>query len=230
MELSKRLQMIANCVPKNTHTVVDVGTDHGYIPIYLVKNKIAKKCIASDINVNPLNNAKNNIDRYKLGDCIDTRLGSGLSKIRTNEADVIIIAGMGGMLTIDILRDGLDLVKAVGLVILQAQSDIPSVRRYLHLIDFHIEDEKMLCEDGKYYTIIIAKPGIEKPYLEEGYLLGKKLIEAKNPVLKGFLNYKTKQLDSLIENLSKQNTKQTQERVQALKKENELYQEVLACL
>jgi len=230
MELSKRLQMIANCVPKNTHTVVDVGTDHGYIPIYLIKNKIAKRCIASDINLNPLNNAKSNIHHYKMNDYIDTRLGSGLSKVTVGEADAIIVAGMGGMLIIDILRDDLEIVKAVGLLILQAQSDIPFLRKYLHAINFSIVGEKMLYEDGKYYTIIIAKSGIEKAYLEIEYLLGKKLIETKSPTLQSYLNCEIKRLNQLIESLCNKKTKQAQKRLQQLKKEKKLYKEVLVCL
>jgi len=230
MELSKRLQMIADSVPRGTHTVVDVGTDHGYIPIYLIKNAIAKHCIASDINANPLNNAKSNIHRYQMNDSIDTRLGTGLSKVAVGEVDVIIIAGMGGMLIIDILRDDLDLVKAVGLLILQAQSDIPCLRKYLHEINFSIVNEKMLYEDGKYYTIIMAKPGAEKAYSDLEYLLGQKLIMTKSPVLKDFLAYKIENLNQLIISLSNKNTNQTQKRLQEIKNENELYKEVILCL
>ncbi len=232
MNLSKRLKMIVDCVPENTRTVIDVGTDHGYVPIYLIRKGMAQYCIACDMNVQPLKNAKENIAHYHMNANIDTRLGSGLSKISVQEAkdQVIIMAGMGGMLIIDILRHDLDLVKAVGLLILQAQLDIEPLRRYLHTIDFKIIDEKMIYEDGQYYTVIVAKPGPEEVYSDTEYLLGKKLIESKNPILKDFIKYKMNSINELTHHLSHTKTKQAKERLQELEKENRLYEEVFACL
>lgn len=230
MDISKRLQMIANCVPTNTDTVADIGTDHGYIPIYLIKNNIAKRCLACDINPMPLSSAQKNINYYDMQAQIETRLGSGLSKVSPNEVDIVMIAGMGGMLIIDILREDLEVVKDIGLLILQPQLDVGPLRKYIHAIDFSIIDEKMLCEDGKYYTIITAKPGKETNYSHEEYLLGKKLIQSKNPVLKDFLNYKINSFNLLIHNLSSKNTTEAQKRLEEVKKECNTYKEVLKCL
>ena len=230
MEISKRLQMIAKCVPENTQIVADIGTDHGYIPIYLINNKRAKYCIACDINPKPLSNAKKNIDYYQMHDQIETRLGSGLSKLAVDEPNVIIIAGMGGMLITDILRDDLAVVKGVGLLILQPQLDVAPLRKYLHSIEFKIIDEKMLYEDGKYYTIIIAKPGRESAYTEKDYIFGKKLIGTKNRVLKDFISYKMDSVNLLITELSEKHTNQAQKRLQEIKREKVVYAEVLECL
>ena len=230
MEISNRLKAIANCLPVATNVVVDIGTDHGYIPIYLVKNKIANKCIACDINPKPLQNAKNNISHYKMEAQIETRLGNGLSQIKKGEADAIIIAGMGGMLIIDILKENIEVVKAAGLLILQAQLDIMEVRKYIHSIEFTIVDEKMIYDEGKYYTIITAKPGQENSYSEIGYMFGEKIIEKNDVVFKEFINNKLSNLEVLERNISKAKTENSVKRLEEIRNEMQLYKEVLKCL
>lgn len=230
MEISKRLKTIADYVPVATNLVVDIGTDHGYIPIYLIKNKMANKCIACDINLMPLNNARTNIASYQMEDQIETRLSNGLAKINMGEADAIIIAGMGGMLIINILEEKKELVKAVGLLILQAQTDIVEVRKYIHSINFTIIDEQMVYEDDQYYTIIKAEPGYEKPYSPVGYLLGQKNIDKKDSILKQFIWVEIERLKRLHNNISQNQTIQTRKRLAELKEEIAIYQEVYKCL
>ncbi len=230
MDISKRLQAIVNYVPKGTNTVVDIGTDHGYIPIYLIEHKIANRCIACDINPMPLGNAQKNIISYKMEDQIETRLGGGLSKIQKGEADAIIIAGMGGMLIIDILKENTEVVKAVGLLILQAQLDIIDVRKYIHQIEFTIIDEQMVYDDGKYYTVIVAKPGKEKAYSKRGYMFGEKTINKKEKVFKDFMQSKIKAFKLLEDNISKVETVQTTKRLKEVQEERFVYEEVFKCL
>ena len=229
MDISKRLQTIVNCVPLGTGTVVDIGTDHGYIPISLIRSKRASRCIACDINPMPLSNAKKNISHYKMDSHIETRLSSGLAQIKPGEADAIIIAGMGGMLIIDILREKLDLVKAVGLLILQPQLDIIEVRKYLHAIDFTILEEEMVYDEGKYYTVITSKPGKQAPYSEIEYMFGQNIIEKKDMVFKGFIESKITEFNNLENNLSKAQTTQADKRLKEVKEEIRIYKEVLEC-
>lgn len=230
MEISKRLQTIASLVPPNTNMVADIGTDHGYIPIYLIRNNIAKKCIACDINRAPLMSAKQNINAYKLTHFIETRLGDGLSKMNPGESDVIIIAGMGGMLMIDILNKDLGIVKVAPLLILQPQLDVDKVRKYIHSINFTIIDEQMVYEDGKYYTIIKATAGKEKPYSHIEYLFGKKLMENQPAILKEFISKKTDELIKIQANLKDKDTSHVQKRLEEIEKELLTYKEVLGCL
>lgn len=230
MDISKRLQTIVNSVPIGTGTIVDIGTDHGYIPISLIKKKRANKCIACDINPMPLSNAQKNISHYNMAAHIETRLSNGLVKVKKGEADGIIIAGMGGMLIIDILKEKPDLVKAVGLLILQPQLDIIEVRKYLHQIEFTIVNEEMVYDDGKYYTVITAKPGKEESYSDVAYLFGKKNIEKKDVIFKNFIKTKLSDLNHLEETISKAKTLQAEERLKEIKKEKLIYKEVLECL
>ena len=100
VNLSPRLLAVARLVPKCS-VVADIGTDHAYVPIYLVENGIADFVIASDVVEGPAMRAIENIKRHNLSDKIDVRIGNGLEKVK--QADVIIIAGMGGKLICDII-------------------------------------------------------------------------------------------------------------------------------
>ena len=107
MDLSIRLKTIVSMI-EECDSVVDVGTDHGYVPIYLVKNGVIKTAIASDINRGPVEKARKNVHLNNVSEQISCRLGSGLSTVNRGEAQIAIIAGMGGNLIRDILEADLD--------------------------------------------------------------------------------------------------------------------------
>ena len=143
MQLSKRLGAIANLVPNNMR-IADIGTDHGYIPIYLRLQNQVSYCIASDINKGPLESAKRNMAKYQVTG-IETRQGGGLSTLcKEDQIDVVIIAGMGGYLIHDILENDLELVKGMKKIILQPQNNLTEIRKYIHEIGFKIEQETFL--------------------------------------------------------------------------------------
>ena len=103
MQLSKRLEAIVK-LAGTCHCVADVGTDHGYIPIYMTEHHLTEKAIAMDVNKGPLERAQRNIRAYRMEQQITTRLSDGVAKLKAMEADCVIIAGMGGLLTIRILE------------------------------------------------------------------------------------------------------------------------------
>ena len=103
MELSKRLRMNASFVTPGNR-LADVGTDHGYVPIDLVKRGIVKEALAMDVRKSPLMRAEEHIRAYGLEGRVRTRLSDGLEQLREGEADTVVIAGMGGALTIYILE------------------------------------------------------------------------------------------------------------------------------
>ena len=149
MELSIRLKTVAEAVTKGNR-VADVGTDHGYVPIYLVKNNLSPAGIAMDVNKGPLEKAQEHIREEKIGGKIATRLGNGLAPLEPGETDTVIIAGMGGDLICKILKAKPEFLIEGKEFILQPQSEWFKIRRLLKEYRYQIEKEWFLKEDGKY--------------------------------------------------------------------------------
>lgn len=202
MELSKRLYAVAGLVTEGA-SVADIGTDHGYVPIYLIKNKIASKVIAMDINKGPLERAKMHIIGHGLKGQIETRLSDGLKKVNPGEVDGMIAAGMGGALVIKILEESKAVVDTLEFLILQPQSEISKVRKYLNKNGLVIIEEDMVEEEGKYYPMVKVIHGQPEEYKEYEYIYGKKLLEKKHPVLEKFLLREKYIQESIVEQLSK---------------------------
>lgn len=202
MELSKRLYAVAGLVTEGA-SVADIGTDHGYVPIYLIKNKIAFRVIAMDINKGPLERAKMHIIGHGLKGQIETRLSDGLKKVNPGEVDGMIAAGMGGALVIKILEESKAVVDTLEFLILQPQSEISKVRKYLNKNGLVIIEEDMVEEEGKYYPMMKVIHGQPEEYKEYEYIYGKKLLEKKHPVLEKFLLREKYIQESIVEQLSK---------------------------
>lgn len=160
MELSKRLQTVANAVTPGSR-VADVGTDHGYVPIYLVERGLCPEAIAMDVNEGPLARAEEHIRAEGLSDRIQTRKSDGLAALAPEETDAVVIAGMGGALMCRILQDATAFLEAGRELILQPQSEWFKVRRLLSASGYRIIQEWFLEEEGKYYVVIKAGPASE---------------------------------------------------------------------
>ena len=104
MQLSKRLLEVSGLVSYGSR-LADVGTDHGYIPIWLTEQGAIRSAVAMDINRGPLLRAQENIRRHRLEEKIKTRLSDGVAELRPGEADSVVIAGMGGSLMVKILKE-----------------------------------------------------------------------------------------------------------------------------
>lgn len=197
MKLSKRLQTIADFVKKGA-VVADIGTDHAHIPIYLIKNNIISKAYACDINVGPLEKAEENINYYGVKN-IELRLSNGLEKLKTDEADTFIIAGMGGELITDILERGRIFFDAERKLILSPHTKTDEVRKYLLSNGFEITKEDMCIDEGKFYTVMEAVYiGKTFSYTNGELLFGKYLIDNKNPVLFEYLKKEKQKYLSII--------------------------------
>lgn len=225
--LSRRLEHIAGLIPR-CQCLADIGTDHGYIPIYSVLNRISERAIASDINIGPIESARLNIKRYGLTDKIETRIGSGLSTIDKGEADVIVIAGMGGALIGDIIKENLQVSKESRCLILQPVQYPEILRKHLIENKFKIIDEDMVKDENKLYHIIKTESGEEGRYEKEAYYYtGKVLIEKGHPLLREFLHNKISVLSKILSQLSE---KEQPERYNEVHKLLGEFQEVVKCL
>lgn len=213
--ISSRMKCIAGMVTPGK-SVADIGCDHAYTSIYLIEKKLAEGVIAMDVAEGPLQSAKSNVIAFGLEEKIETRLSDGMTALNVGETQAAIIAGMGGLLVVDILRRGLEKMEEGYELVLSPQSEIPEVRRFLRENGIQIVDEQMMLEDGKYYNIIKA---IFDPQhaTDEGQddtecvvpadfrdHYGEKLIVKKSPVLKKYLTERIEKLNGIYCRLSKE--------------------------
>ena len=179
-------------------TAADIGTDHGFVPIALLLEGRAEKCIAADINEGPLQRAREHIEAAGLSDRCEFRLGPGLSVLRENEAELVIIAGMGGMLIREILLSGKDKLSGVKQLVLSPHTDLPAVRSLLSELEFKIEDENVVLDEGKYYTVLSAFPGTSAPLTEEELFYGPVLIKKRPQVFLDLLRYRIQKEEEIL--------------------------------
>lgn len=226
MNLSDRLIKISEFVKKDTK-ILDVGTDHGYIPIYLVENKISKNIIASDISADSLKKTIELVEKKELQGNIDSRLGNGLEVIDPFEVDGVIIAGMGGILIQKILEKDKKITDSIKYFIFQPMIASKELRQYLSQNNFKIIDEELSKEGDKFYEIIYAEKGCEKFKDEIYYEISKILIEKNHHLIKEFIKNKIKLTKSVIIELEDKTSKRSIERRNELEKKIKQYMEVL---
>ena len=188
VQLSRRLKAIADMVTEGNR-LVDVGCDHGYLPVYLMLNHKIPGAIATDVGKGPLARAQEHIAEYGMSKYIEARLCDGLQDVRTGEGDTLVIAGMGGHLMEKILTEGKAALPGFRELILQPQSDIPHFRHFLMEHGFCIIQEEMILEDGKYYPMMKAVSGRTpgESWTREEEMFGKLLLERLHPVLYKYL-------------------------------------------
>lgn len=227
MQLSKRLQAVADLVTPGNR-LADVGTDHGYVPIWLYEQGRIPSALAMDLREGPLQRAAEHIRIHGLDEKIKTRLSDGLEKLLPGEADSIVIAGMGGMLVVKILTQGQAVLDSVQELILQPQSDLDAVREYLHRTGFVIVQEEMVFEEGKYYPMMKAVHGENTDDRKIWFLYGRLLLENRHPVLESYLQKEYDSCCKLLEKLSKTATEVASRRCEELLEKKHLIEEALA--
>lgn len=167
-----RISVISEMVRKGDR-VADIGTDHAYLAIELVKNGISPFVLACDIAEGPLNNARSNIEKSGVHN-IELRQGNGLSPVRENEVDSVVIAGMGGDLISDIISAASWLRDSRYEIILQPMSSVDELRKFLCENGFLIKKEKAVISSGRVYSIMkVGFSGTVLPVDPYFYAVGK---------------------------------------------------------
>ena len=230
MELSIRLEAIAGCI-KPGLTIADIGTDHGYLPIELIRRKICPRALACDVRTGPLERAQQHIKEAGLINSVETRLSNGFEKVAEGEVNGCVIAGMGGMLVKEILeaesQREKNVLRGMRQLILQPQSDWEAVRRAVHKLSFQITNEIMLIDRDKYYWILVCEPG-QQTYDEEWqYKFGRVLPEKQDPVLQEYLLHKYNKNAALISSLEQGEGEGALQRRVQLQTDQEQLKEVL---
>lgn len=155
INLSDRLSAAASLV-KGGGIVADIGTDHGYLPVYLIQSGKIERAIAADIGKMPLENARKAVVQYGLADKIELRLSDGLSSLRENEIDEIVFAGMGGTLIAEKLKETSWIKKEKYHFVFQPQSRAEDLREFLFANGFEIGDEIAVHEGNRFYIAFDA--------------------------------------------------------------------------
>ncbi len=218
-KLSRRMETVAGLC-KAGNCVADVGCDHAYVSIRLLQEGRFERAVAMDVRKGPLSAAREHIAAAGLAERIECRLSDGCEALKEGEADALILAGMGGALSVSILKAGACKVKRMRQLVLQPQSEIADVRRYLWEAGSRIEAEEMLEEDGKFYSAFRAVPGEDKDAADELFLYyGKSLLEARHPVLKRFLEREQRLDRGLLETLSQTTGERAKERYREVERE-----------
>lgn len=229
IELSNRLKTISNLI-NNVKSIVDVGTDHGYIPIYLVGNSILDYAVASDINKGPVEKAKNNVKDFNLGNKISCRLGGGLTTVKPREVDAAIIAGMGGNLIRDIIEESKGVFKTLDYAVLQPVQNPEVLREYIYKSGYTILDEIIVKDEEKYYEIIKVKYDNNKREVEPIYYeISEILLNKKEPLFKEYIEFKLNKYIRVYENLNEE-TELSRKRKEELRRIIQKLKEFLQCL
>ena len=217
MQLSERLTKVASMVTAGNR-LADVGTDHGYVPIYLYEKKIVPHAIAMDIRKGPLERAKLHIAEAGLQDKIETRLSDGLSALGPGEADSIVIAGMGGPLMIRILSAHPEVTASAKELILQPQSEVEKVRAWLCEKNYEITEEHMVFEEGKYYPMFKAagNPGYRKLSPLECQF-GRLEVLREPEILRSFLKKEVEAKQAILQMLIEEATEKSKNRAEEMK-------------
>lgn len=227
MEISKRLNTIISLVEPGKRAA-DIGTDHGYVPVELVRRGICERALAMDVRRGPLAAAEKNIRAYGLEGQVETRLSEGLERLSPGEADRIVIAGMGGALMQRILTAGEEAARAAGQLVLSPQSDLSGFRRFLCSRHYRIRQEAMVFDEGKYYTVLLVADGEPESYEEDEYAYGKYIRPQDRELKTEYLQKRRAHYQSLLEALEASGSEKAAGRLTAIREELLLAERMLA--
>lgn len=202
MNIGARLEAIGRMVSQGS-VLADIGTDHAYLPVHLIKAGRISRAIAGDIAEGPCAAARTTISMYSVRQQVDVRLGSGLQVLKQGEADCIAIAGMGASTIIDILTADMAVAQGAKRLVLQPMTGAANLRRWLCANGWQLADEVLAEEGGHLYEIIAAEPGQGAAYSDAECEIGPLLLQKGDELLdkqfaKQIGNYK-----NLLHNMEK---------------------------
>ena len=201
MKLSIRLQAIADMVPCGAK-LADIGTDHAYLPLYLIKQGKISFAVAGEVNRGPYDSAKNMLRKMNCHEKISLRFGNGLKVVREGEVDTVVIAGMGGSTMIDILSAQTNVTESLKTLILQPMIASGSVRRWLVENGWTIQREALAKEDSILYEIILARQGVSETIDPILFDIGPVLWRERHPLLKEHIKQLTEKTRHIIRQMS----------------------------
>ncbi|MDS9471044.1 tRNA (adenine(22)-N(1))-methyltransferase TrmK [Sporosarcina pasteurii] len=227
IQLSERLQVVASYVEQDA-ILADIGSDHAYLPTYLVQKGVIKKAVAGEVVKGPYESALKNVQREDVSDAVTVRLANGLFAIQEQDGvDTVSIAGMGGPLIAKILDEGNSHLTSVKRIITQPNIHAKAIREWAVNNDWVIIDERILKEDGKIYEVVVLEKG-KASYSEADLLLGPILSIEKNHVFNEKWLHEIDQWNHIVHSLGEaKNNPIAEEKRGQLNKQIQLVEEVL---
>ncbi|MBF7017004.1 tRNA (adenine(22)-N(1))-methyltransferase [Staphylococcus durrellii] len=222
--INKRLQKVSEFI--KGEYMADIGSDHAYLPIYAVSNKLISKAIAGEVIKGPFEASEQNVNVHQLNDVISVKLGDGLSVLpENNDIDTITICGMGGPLIAKILAEGRNKLTNYPRLILQSNIQSYPIRLWLEQFGYTITNEEILEEKKHIYEIIVAdKLNYDMVLTEQERKFGPQLIQNKN---KYFIKKWTRELQALKTIAQQLDASTHQSRLKEVEQEIILIKEVL---
>ena len=223
IHLTERLQTAADLVPP-CRVMADIGTDHGYVPIYLCQTGKITGAVASDIHDGPAERARVHIGEEGLSRQISVRVGPGLSTLAAGEAEGAVIAGMGGLMILRILEEGRPVASRMDWFVLQPQNHGKELRRWLGTHGFTIEKEKLAREDRRMYQVLLVRHGVMAPLSPIEEETGAFLLRKGDPLIPDFLRGLIRKREWTIDGVAEDtdNEKNAEKRRCAVKEKEEL--------
>ncbi len=201
--LSNRMLLAAGIV-RPCHKIFDIGTDHCYLPIYLIQKNICNKAIATDIKKGPIKVAKKNILLFEMDEHIEAFVSEGISHV--DKGSDIMISGMGADVIISILNNDIDIAKSVSQIVIQCQSRTERLRAFLWDNGFEITDEALAMEKNKVYNAFNTRYINEvQEYTQIDTIASKLLVKNHHPMLSGYLAGYVRKLNDMITGLKVSN-------------------------
>lgn len=247
LELSLRLQTIADYVPEGSR-MADIGSDHALLPVVLAAAGRIAHAVAGEVNEGPYQSALRQVRKRGLESLISVRRGDGLTVLERGEADVIVIAGMGGALICRILEEGKDRLEGVRRLVLQPNVAEDQVRRWLKENGWMLVNESIVEEDGHFYEIMAAAREAEGKkhgdslygelklpcglVLKEDMLLkfGPLLVRSPNPVFLRKWTLEADKLEKICKQIEQSAAESARSRLHSLREEVRQIREVTQCL
>ncbi|QWQ38779.1 tRNA (adenine(22)-N(1))-methyltransferase TrmK [Gemella sp. zg-570] len=224
INIKNRLKKVADFIEYSR--LADIGSDHAYLPIYLVKENKTNFALAGEVAEGPHKSSIKNVAEHGFNNFIECRKGSGLDVIKADDnIEVITICGMGGKLIADILEEGKEKLLRVEQLILQPNVASNLVREKLENLNYYIVAEEILEEDGHIYEIIVAKKG-KMTLTAEEKLFGIFLPQEKNKVFIKKYEQELKKLDYILNELKK-TTKLNKDKIATLQSKKNMIKSIL---
>lgn len=202
MKIGERLETIGRLVPAGS-VLADIGTDHAYLPVWLLQQGRISRAVAGDIAAGPCQAARTTVAMHGLQDRVEVRQGSGLEVLQPGEADCIVIAGMGGSTMSSILAAAPEIARSAKLLVLQPMAGAAGLRQWLTANGWRLMDEELVDDPPHFYEIICAKPGQDKAYAAAEYAVGPVLLRKEHRLLAQQLARQINGCRQLLQNMER---------------------------